>query len=100
MARSNGSLTLRNLPSLMEWIGVDSPRALLARWLLEVLLRRPDMNDRPDLLVTTFWDLLDALHEVVSSEEEVLAVLATMLAEGRVLGAMIAHAPPKIIPAE
>ncbi len=56
------------------------------------------MNDRPYLLGTTFSDLLDALQEVVSSDQEVLAVLATMLAEGRVLRAMIAHAPPKITP--
>jgi hypothetical protein len=44
-----------------------------------------DMNEGPDLLVTTFSDLLDALQEVAYSDMEVFAVLAAMLTEGRVL---------------
>lgn len=43
------------------------------------------MNEGPDLLVTTFSDLLDALQEVAYSDMEVFAVLAAMLTEGRVL---------------
>jgi hypothetical protein len=44
------------------------------------------MSETPDLqrIETTLWEIVTAVQEVASSNDEVLAVLEAMLEEGRI----------------
>ena len=44
------------------------------------------MYEATDLqpIETSFWELVNAIHEVASSDDEAFAVLEMMLAEGRI----------------
>ena len=56
-------------------------------------MRRQDEANRHEAIDTTLWDLAHAIRAVSASEDEAFAVLAWMLAEGRISVSAAAQLP-------